>query len=368
MKYLFLILFLPFSSMAQKIAVNEIDRFTKQRIIETSPVPLKSSATEELALQLRSEGTEIYIVLSGYGGGASTLGEDDKALLLLSNDSVLAIQPIGIQSFQVDKDKSIFKHHYTLSPSLLEQLTRFPVQGIRTYNYKGYQDFDIVNAQADELKKSSFLFYSTLVKEKIIKKLTPIALAAVLKHIGDSVLLSGKVTGVDYTWDGKVKFAMIYLGLTHPNQYLTLFIPAATNNLSGESPEEFYVNKEISVKGSLVLKNNLPQMNINSKEQLYIETPVKLEEINNYIGDSVMVYGEVMSDVHLKENAKDLRVLNIGEAYPDQLLTVVIRNASKDNFPGAPDFYEGKLVRIRGRVSIYNGKPEIIVNKPDQID
>ncbi|MFN2439607.1 MAG: hypothetical protein ABR503_10440, partial [Chitinophagaceae bacterium] len=198
--------------------------------------------------------------------------------------------------------------------------------------------------------------------------LRPIPLAAALKYVGDSVTLTGKVTGVDYGWDGKSKFALLYLGLPHPNHYLTLSIPASTDNLSGINPEEFYINKEISVKGIIELKNNLPQMQINSKEQLYIETPVKLDEISNYVGDSVLVYGEVISEMYRKEKASDLRLLNIGLAYPDQLLTVVIRDGANNNFPAAPDFYEGKVVRIRGRVALYNGKPEITVRKPEQID
>ncbi len=368
MKYLFLGLLLPFGSIAQQIAVNEVDRFTKQRIIETSVIPLKSTSTEELALQLRSEGKKIYVVLRGHGRRATTIGTDDKALFLLANDSVLIVHSTGIQSSVIDKNRSVYKYQYSLSPASLEQLARFPLRGIRTYDYNGHNDFDIVDSQADELKNGSLLFYRTLLKEKIILKLIPIELAATLRHIGDSVSISGRVTGVDYAWDGKSKLALLYLGLPHPNQYLTLSIPATTNNFSGISPEEFYINKEISANGIIVLRNNLPQMHIDSKDQLYIKTPVKLDEITNFVGDSVLVYGEVISEVRLKEKEDDLRMLNIGKAYPDQLLTVVIRDASKNNFTEAFDFYEGKVVRIRGRVSLYNGKPGITVSKPDQID
>ncbi len=80
-----------------------------------------------------------------------------------------------------------------------------------------------------------------------------------------------------------------------------------------------------------------------------------------------MVYGEVISEMQQKENADDMRVLNIGEDYPDQLLTVFINNAVKNNFPETVN-YEGKVVRIRGRVFLYNGKPGIMVSKPDQIN
>jgi len=107
MKYLFLGLILPFNSIAQQIAVNEIDRFTKQRIIKTSVVPLTSTSTEELTLQLRAEGTKLYVLLTGHGRGATTIGVDDKALFLLANDSVLSVQSTGVQSFEIDKNKRV---------------------------------------------------------------------------------------------------------------------------------------------------------------------------------------------------------------------------------------------------------------------
>ena len=368
MKYLLWGLFLPFSSIAQQVTLNEIDRFTKQRVIETSIVRVKSTSPDELAFQLRSEGAKIYVLLTGYGWGTGIIGINDKALLLLVNDSVLTLQSTGIQSFKIDDNKNSHKHQYSLSSASLEQLTKSSIKSLRIYYYNGHKDFDIVAGKANELKKGSLLFYNTLVKEKIILKLTPIALAEALKHIGDSVSLSGKVTGVDYAWDGMSKVAWLYLGLPFPNQYITLSIPATTDNLSGTSTEEFYINKEISVKGPLMLRNNRPQMQINSKDQLFINTPVKLDEISNFVGDSVLVYGEVISEMQSKEKENEFRVLNIGEDYPDQLLTVFINDTAKNNFPQAFNFFEGKVVRVRGRVLLYNGKPGITVSKPDQID
>jgi len=368
MKYLLWGLFLPFSSIAQQVTLNEIDRFTKQRVIETSIVRVKSTSPDELACQLRSEGAKIYVLLTGHGWGTGVIGINDKALLLLVNDSVLTLQSTGIQSYKIDDNKNSHKHQYSLSSASLEQLTKSSIKSLRIYYYNGHKDFDIVAGKANELKKGSLLFYNTLVKEKIILKLTPIALAEALKHIGDSVSLSGKVTGVDYAWDGMSKVALLYLGLPFPNQYITLSIPATTDNLSGTSTEEFYINKEISVKGTLMLSNNRPQMQIDSKDQLFINTPVKLDEIGNFVGDSVLVYGEVISEMQSKEKENEFRVLNIGEDYPDQLLTVFINDTAKNNFPQALNFFEGKVVRVRGRVLLYNGKPGITVSKPDQID
>jgi hypothetical protein len=49
----------------------------------------------------------------------------------------------------------------------------------------------------------------------------------------------------------------------------------------------------------------------------------------------VIVYWfmEVISERQSMENEKDFRVLNIGQDYPDQLLTVFINDTAKNNVP-----------------------------------
>jgi hypothetical protein len=365
MKYFLAGLFLPFGVFGQTITVNEMDKFTKERIIQTAVLPLKSSATEGMSLQFRSEGAKLFVVLSGHGRGAATIGIEDKALFLLANDSVIAGRSIGVQTYERDNDKNVYQYQYSLSHPSLEELTTYAVASIRIYNYKGYNDFDLPAAKGEEVKKWGLLFYKTLVKEKVILKLNPISLPQVSAHIGDSVLVSGKVTGVSYTGDSTNRVALLYLGAPYPKHYLTLIVPVIDS--ATEAFKEAYTNKVLTVSGRIVLQNKEPQIQVYSKEQLFVNTPVKLQEIGNYIGDSVLVYGRVLNEQQIEAPAGNFTILNIGEDFT--LLTVAIQDRNKNGNTTTPEYtYKDKVVRIRGRVQWNNGKPEISVNNRGQID
>lgn len=61
-----------------------------------------------------------------------------------------------------------------------------------------------------------------------------------------------------------------------------------------------------------------------SKSVLFAQKEIKLEELKDHIGDSVKVQGNVYG-VRFLESAKNTPTfINIGAAYPNQLLTVVI--------------------------------------------
>jgi hypothetical protein len=55
-----------------------------------------------------------------------------------------------------------------------------------------------------------------------------------------------------------------------------------------------------------------------------------------------------------------------GGTYPNQAFTAFIPSASAAQFPN-PRQYEGRTVSVSGKISLYKGKPEIIVNWPSQI-
>ena len=60
--------------------------------------------------------------------------------------------------------------------------------------------------------------------------------------------------------------------------------------------------------------------------------------------------------------------LNLGRAYPNQEMTVVIWRSDRAAFPNRPDvYYLHKTIRVRGRVTYYRSKPEIVVKSRNQI-
>ena len=58
--------------------------------------------------------------------------------------------------------------------------------------------------------------------------------------------------------------------------------------------------------------------------------------------------------------------LDMGGKYPNQAFTAFIPSASAAQFSN-PQQYEGRTVAVSGKITLYKGKPEIIVNSPSQI-
>ena len=86
-----------------------------------------------------------------------------------------------------------------------------------------------------------------------------------------------------------------------------------------------------------------------------------------YLGRELIVEGKVI-DTHrdLKSNTV---FLNFEKAYPNQCFTGVIFSSDLYKFVQNPeDYYLNKTVRITGEVKEYQGRPEIILETPNQIE
>jgi len=82
-----------------------------------------------------------------------------------------------------------------------------------------------------------------------------------------------------------------------------------------------------------------------------------------HVGEIATVTGKVDS---FRQLAKGHIFLNMGGAYPNQAFTAFIPAGSASQFPNAQQ-YDGKTVAVTGKIQLYKGKPEIIVNSPSQI-
>jgi hypothetical protein len=90
---------------------------------------------------------------------------------------------------------------------------------------------------------------------------------------------------------------------------------------------------------------------------------IKLEEVNNHVGDSVEVIGIVSDSHYAKNNDNSPCFLNIGGKYPNQKLAVVIWEADRKNFNKPPEEeFINSNVRIIGKIELYKSRPEIIVH------
>jgi len=87
------------------------------------------------------------------------------------------------------------------------------------------------------------------------------------------------------------------------------------------------------------------------------------EEAAKHVGETVTVTGKVES---FHQSGKGNIFLNMGGAYPNQAFTAFIPSGSAGQFTNAQQ-YDGKTVSVSGKIQLYKGKPEIIVNSPSQI-
>jgi len=86
---------------------------------------------------------------------------------------------------------------------------------------------------------------------------------------------------------------------------------------------------------------------------------ISLQEAAAHLNEWIAVTGKVYSSRAMGE----MTLVNVGAAYPNQLLTVVLRGEAKDKFTDL----EGKTITVTGKLVNYKSKPEIVVADPRQL-
>ena len=98
------------------------------------------------------------------------------------------------------------------------------------------------------------------------------------------------------------------------------------------------------------------------------QTKITPDEAAKHIGDSVTVCGKIFGGRYFDRGDNKITLLNMGAAYPQSPLTIVIEADSRKNFTNKPEeFYADKQVCITGVVKEFKGKPQIIIAKETEI-
>jgi hypothetical protein len=98
------------------------------------------------------------------------------------------------------------------------------------------------------------------------------------------------------------------------------------------------------------------------------QVKIKLEEVGQHIGDSVLVSGKIYSGRWLQGATGRPTLLNMGALYPHQLLTVVIWGKDRMSFDYAPDKeLIGKEVWVTGKVELHKDKPQLVLYSQEQV-
>jgi len=100
----------------------------------------------------------------------------------------------------------------------------------------------------------------------------------------------------------------------------------------------------------------------------FCQTEIKLEDVSKHINDSVKVCGKVAGIRFLENSEGQPTFINMGAAYPKQLLTVVIWGIVRSKFEKMPeDLFLDKEICVIGKIELYKEKPQIVIAEPKQI-
>ncbi|KRT14008.1 hypothetical protein ASU31_21580 [Pedobacter ginsenosidimutans] len=94
------------------------------------------------------------------------------------------------------------------------------------------------------------------------------------------------------------------------------------------------------------------------------QTLVLAKDAAQYVGKNVTICDSVYSAKALDK----LTLINLGSAYPKELITVVINKEDQSKFPSEPSsMFMGNKICVTGIISDYKGKKQILVTDPKQI-
>lgn len=116
--------------------------------------------------------------------------------------------------------------------------------------------------------------------------------------------------------------------------------------------------KKLAVACSLAILAGLTSF------QAWAETQtVTPAEAKTHVGQTVTVEGAVGN---IATGRSGTTFIDVGGRYPDNSFAAVIFAADRSKFPDLKAL-DGKTVTVTGAVSLYRGKPEIILKSADQM-
>jgi hypothetical protein len=90
-------------------------------------------------------------------------------------------------------------------------------------------------------------------------------------------------------------------------------------------------------------------------------------EAKEHFGESATVCGNVVSARYAASSKGQPTFLNFDKPYPNQIFTVVIWGSNRSKFKTPEEDYKDKKICVTGKITAYDGLPEIIADDPKQI-
>lgn len=114
------------------------------------------------------------------------------------------------------------------------------------------------------------------------------------------------------------------------------------------------------------MKKTLVLILLICSQKLFSQTRIAADDVRNHVNDSVTICDKVYGTRFLERLS--LTLLDLGGEFPYHKLTIAIKGQNRDKFKAKPELaFKGKKVCVNGTITLYSGKPQIIVTEPDQI-
>lgn len=151
-----LLLGIVFTSLGQKIKVNEIDKFNGLRRIETNYVTLAQSWTTAMDIKIRSADTSIFLFVRGSSG---VIGNGDELIFLLSNGDKISAISTAVQSALLDGG-----FQYKITPDAVKTLSKVQITEFRIEKTDIYDDQKVQSQFRSYLVKLFDIFFKEYSK------------------------------------------------------------------------------------------------------------------------------------------------------------------------------------------------------------
>ena len=100
---------------------------------------------------------------------------------------------------------------------------------------------------------------------------------------------------------------------------------------------------------------------------LQAQKKLSASDAKEHFGENATVCGDVVSTRYAASAKGQPTFLNLDKPYPNQIFTVVIWGSNRNKFKTPEDDYKEKKICITGKITAYDGLPEIVVDDPKQI-
>jgi hypothetical protein len=90
-------------------------------------------------------------------------------------------------------------------------------------------------------------------------------------------------------------------------------------------------------------------------------------EAKEHFGENATVCGAVVSTRYADSSKGQPTFLNLEKQSPNQISTVVIWGSNRSKFKTPEEDFKDKKICVTGKITAYDGLPEIIADDPKQI-